>query len=217
MDKNRFLMILAAAVVLIAGYVLVTSSRNAGTGSEQSLLQSQLDEDQVADTGNQHTTDISGVDYNSVPPTSGSHFPVWAKRGVYDQVISDGHLIHSLEHGYIVISYNCSDTDNSGQQLTTMKAGLEGKMSAFTPENPPPVEAELSEEFSNDSCRALVDEMDNFLESFRRVIIVPRPGLDQSIALTAWTRILKLDSINEAQIEGFMKAYHNRGPERTVE
>lgn len=57
--------------------------------------------------GNNHVVDLTGITYNSNPPTSGPHFPVWAKGGVYDRVISDGHLIHSLEHGYIVISYDC--------------------------------------------------------------------------------------------------------------
>ena len=62
---------------------------------------------EVPDIGAEHSNDISGVSYNSNPPTSGKHFPIWAKKGIYDRVISDGYLIHSLEHGYIVISYNC--------------------------------------------------------------------------------------------------------------
>ena len=62
----------------------------------------------VPDMGRDHVTDIAGVNYNSNPPTSGPHFPVWAKRGVYDRFISDGYLIHSLEHGYIILSYDCT-------------------------------------------------------------------------------------------------------------
>src|SRR3972149_2843298 len=61
----------------------------------------------VADIGAEHLTDIAEITYNSNPPTSGSHFPIWAKPGVYDRFISAGYFIHSLEHGYIVISYNC--------------------------------------------------------------------------------------------------------------
>jgi len=63
---------------------------------------------EVPDLGAEHSSDISGITYNSNPPTSGKHFPIWAKKGIYDRVISDGYLLHSLEHGYIVISYNCS-------------------------------------------------------------------------------------------------------------
>ena len=61
----------------------------------------------VADAGREHVTDIAGVTYSSNPPTSGSHFPVWAKPGVYDRLISDGYLIHSMEHGYVIIWYDC--------------------------------------------------------------------------------------------------------------
>ena len=63
----------------------------------------------VADMGRDHVTDIAGITYSSNPPTSGPHFPVWAKKGVYDRLMSDGYLIHSLEHGYVVISYDCSN------------------------------------------------------------------------------------------------------------
>ncbi len=63
----------------------------------------------------EHITDISKVEYNSNPPTSGPHFAVWAKKGVYDQILSDGYLIHSLEHGYIVINYNCDSTSLKSQ------------------------------------------------------------------------------------------------------
>ena len=46
--------------------------------------------EKIADLGAEHVVDISQVTYNSNPPTSGNHFPVWAKRGVYGRVLSDG-------------------------------------------------------------------------------------------------------------------------------
>lgn len=68
----------------------------------------------IADLGREHVQDISQVEYNSNPPTSGAHFPVWLKAGVYKAPVSDGYQIHSLEHGYIIVSYNCekSISDN---------------------------------------------------------------------------------------------------------
>jgi hypothetical protein len=44
--------------------------------------------------------------YNSNPPTSGPHYEVPAKPGFREQPIADEHLVHSLEHGLIWISYN---------------------------------------------------------------------------------------------------------------
>lgn len=44
--------------------------------------------------------------YNSTPPTSGPHWPSVVPWAVYDSPIPDERIVHSLEHGGIVISYN---------------------------------------------------------------------------------------------------------------
>lgn len=231
--KLKYLIIGIASVLFLAflAWLFATSSSKPKPG------------ERFTDQGADHLTDISGIAYNSNPPTSGSHFPVWAKRGVYDRVLSDGHLIHSLEHGYIVISYNCQvkeqayfnlaptayaheghiheATDSSEASasgfLTKMKVGLTGDMSAFTPENAPEAEVELSEEFKTAECKQLVDQLATMLDNYQRVVIVPRINLDSRIALTAWTRLEKLNNFDEAKIKTFIEAYHNQGPEKTVE
>lgn len=63
----------------------------------------------VADMGREHVSDISGITYNSNPPTSGPHYEEWTRAGVYEEELPDGNLIHSLEHGYVIISYNCPE------------------------------------------------------------------------------------------------------------
>lgn len=45
--------------------------------------------------------------YNSNPPTSGPHYPDPARWGIYDNPLPDETLVHNLEHGGIVIEYNC--------------------------------------------------------------------------------------------------------------
>ena len=50
-----------------------------------------------------------------------------------------------------------------------------------------------------------------------RLIVVPRPNLDVPIALTAWTKLLKLETVNEDKMVDFIKEFHNRGPEKTME
>jgi hypothetical protein len=49
--------------------------------------------------------------YNSNPPTSGRHYADPAAPGFYDgdpyPSHPEGHLVHSLEHGYIIFWYNC--------------------------------------------------------------------------------------------------------------
>lgn len=68
------------------------------------------------DLGREHLSDedttavIAGTlappQYNSVPPTSGTHSPFWAQCGIYLQAIPDIVQVHSLEHGAVLIQYN---------------------------------------------------------------------------------------------------------------
>lgn len=190
----------------------------------------------VASLSRDHVTDIYGVIYNSNPPTSGPHFPVWAKPGVYDRLLSDGYLIHSMEHGYVIVWYDCSkaissflvktayahdepakESTDSGQLLMHMKVTPSGTMSWFTPQDPPGVEVELPDSFKADSCKDLVGKLSEFTKVAQRVIIAPRLNMDSPIALTAWGRIDKLDSVDGERIKAFIQAFHNRGPEQTTE
>lgn len=56
--------------------------------------------------------------YNSNPPTSGPHYAQDAEWGVYQEVLPDEQLIHSLEHGGIWISYKDIDTQTKDQLET---------------------------------------------------------------------------------------------------
>lgn len=202
------------------------------------LVNRPLPGEAVADLGRNHVTDIAGVDYNSNPPTSGPHFPVWAKPGVYDRLISDGYLIHSLEHGYIVISYDCEkpvssiqylvssayahdepakESTDSGQLLMHLKYTPKAGESWFTPQNPPEVEIALPDSFGTQSCKDLVTKLSEFTKVAERVIVVPRSGMDTPVAVTAWNRIMKLDNVDQKAIVNFIKAFENRGPEQTQE
>ena len=199
-------------------------------------LSTPLPGQEVKDDGRTHVTDIYGVKYSSNPPSSGPHFAVWAKPGVYDRLISDGYFIHSMEHGYVVIWYDwgkissgslvkqalahdepTKESTDSGQLLMHMKVTSQGDMSWFTPENPPDVEVELPESFKSDSCKSLVSQLSEFTKVAKRVIVTPRLNMETMVTLTAWGRIDKMDSVDKEKIEAFIKAYHNRGPEQTAE
>lgn len=53
--------------------------------------------------------------YKSVPPTSGTHNPQWYPAGVYDKNADITQLIHSLEHGYVIMFYNGIPQDQIDQ------------------------------------------------------------------------------------------------------
>lgn len=118
--------------------------------------------------------------YNSNPPTSGWHYSQPAEAGVYSEPIPDENLIHSMEHGYVIISYNCATLSETGC---------------------PDLVAKLTDLFNR--------------EGAWKQIVVPRPELDTTIALTAWGWIDKFNEYDEARILSFIARFRDRGPEQT--
>ncbi len=58
------------------------------------------------DEGREHIWPDHPVEYKTMPPTSGPHFPDPTAPGFYTQRPAFGYLVHSLEHGSVVIYYN---------------------------------------------------------------------------------------------------------------
>ena len=64
---------------------------------------------QHAIEGATHVAVCSYVDYHTLPPSSGNHYPYWATYMTYDQPVPEGYWVHDLEHGSIVLTYNCGE------------------------------------------------------------------------------------------------------------
>lgn len=78
----------------------------------------------VPDEGRTHVNPGAPLDFKSIPPASGSHYPVWTRSGIYPEAQSPGGWVHSLEHGYVVVLYNCpsgcpDDVEKLGQFYAT--------------------------------------------------------------------------------------------------
>ena len=73
--------------------------------------------------GSDHVDEGVRVDYNSTPPTSGEHWPRWADCGFYLESLPDERIVHNLEHGNIVVSYNFANP----AQVTELREALEGE------------------------------------------------------------------------------------------
>jgi len=57
--------------------------------------------------GNLHMLPCSPLVYGTNPPSSGNHYGNWAAYQTYNKPFLPGFWVHSLEHGTVVISYNC--------------------------------------------------------------------------------------------------------------
>jgi hypothetical protein len=73
--------------------------------------------------------DESHEPYNSDPPTSGPHYDQTVEAGVYLEQIPDEYLVHNLEHGYVIIWYDC--TALSEDECAELVAGMLNVFEAF--------------------------------------------------------------------------------------
>lgn len=58
-----------------------------------------------------------------------------------------------------------------------------------------------------EDCKELVDKLEEIVRKYDNVVLAPYPGMSGKIALTAWTRLDKLDQFNEKRILRFVEAY----------
>ena len=59
--------------------------------------------------------------YSTVPPTSGRHWGAWSDCGFYNHPLPDELLVHNLEHGNIIVSYNLA----SDAEVAELRAAVE--------------------------------------------------------------------------------------------
>ncbi|HIE65630.1 MAG: DUF3105 domain-containing protein [Nitrospira sp.] len=134
----------------------------------------------VPSLGNRHISSIRATHppYNSKPPTSGPHTHNVAKWGVYRQQIPNELQVHNLEDGGVLIQYDCKDCKDLIKQIEKLAWSYLKKSKK-----------------GGESSR------------YGHLLAAPYAGLETRIALTAWTRIDKLDDFDEARIKRFIEAY----------
>src|SRR5207237_2679272 len=96
------------------------------------------------DEGATHVVVCSTTCYQSVPPSSGTHYPVWPVYKAYDQPVPWGFLVHGLQHGSIIGGYNCPC--RCTDEVAAGKRGMAappaetsgGRRPALIPPAPPP-------------------------------------------------------------------------------
>ena len=185
----------------------------------------------MADQGREHVSPqaVASFQYNSNPPTSGPHLATWVKAGVFDTPQSEGELIHSLEHGYVIISYNCNvhlgADSKTIRQRDDKKSFLPSPVYAHEEEGSPsadltdPTVSTGSAVNETDACKTFITQLKELAEKKKlwKLIVVPRPQLDTTVALTAWSHIDKFDQFDAKRIEAFIDYYRDHGPEKTME
>lgn len=145
----------------------------------------------LVDMGRKHVPAGSLQNAEGDMATSGDHYGEWTRAGVYETPLDDGNLIHSLEHGYVIISYRCSGQSSEASQSAKLDSQCE------------------------DTKNQLVSIYEK--KGKRKLIIVPGSQMSTKITLYAWNYLLKLDQFDEEKITQFIDTHRDQGPERTME
>ena len=141
----------------------------------------------VPDEGRQHVQVGTPVTYQHQPPTSGPHYSQTGVAPVAWQTIGPIQpevWVHNLEHGGIVVLYNCpSGCDDLQKPLTTY-------VNSIVPPEPQYGEYKII--------------MSPYSEGMGT----------HKVALLAWDRIEFLDGYDQAKITQFYEAHVDQAPER---
>ena len=130
-----------------------------------------------------HVAECSDIEYSMSPPVFGDHYPVWAAYQTYDYPVPFGYLVHALEHGAIVLLYDCPE--GCAEEVAEVQA--------FIDELP-----------LDPRCSSVVQ---------RRVILAPAAGIGARWTAAAWGYSLRADCFDRAIFQRFYDERHGRGRE----
>lgn len=127
--RSRLTLLLAAggAVAVIGAIVAGVLLFGSGSGSDVAQKVREAGgtfreveaRDNLRPGTSRHLTSLpKGFKYNTNPPTSGPHNPVWILWGMYDEPVDRLRSVHNLEHGGIVIQYGPKVPKGTVQSLS---------------------------------------------------------------------------------------------------
>jgi hypothetical protein len=132
-----------------------------------------------------HQDPCHAIPYPFIPPSSGDHYSIWADYLTYTSPVPWGFLVHSMEHGAVVLAYDPSSP--AAAQIQTAFAAI------ITAHGIDPV------------CRD---------ESWpSRIIVVPAHDLHTPIAAAAWEHTYEATCLDMPSLSAFVEAHYAQAPE----
>ena len=132
-----------------------------------------------------HVADGTVVVYGSNPPSSGPHYNSWANFQEFTHPVEDGNLVHSMEHGAVLLLYSCAP----GAECDALVAALRAVRDAV-PADP--------------LCDPAIRT---------RVILAPRAANDVAVAAAAWGHVYRADCVDAVSLSSFINDHYAKGPE----
>lgn len=132
---------------------------------------------------------IEHFKYTSNPPTSGAHREIFSTSFINDKSLPKYIQVHLLEHGNILLQYNCFSCPDVVADLTAIAHKFDDRLIPFG------------------QAAAAPADVQNAEEQGQAVIVAPYDAMNAKIAVTAWTRLEVLDRVDQTAIYDFINAY----------
>ena len=106
-------MVRRVLILALLGGVIPACGGGGGSGGGSSVANGTVAFSDAAietfpNEGNTHVPVGTVVAYQTDPPTSGNHYPDPQPGGFYTSPVASGFLVHSMEHGGVIIYYDAS-------------------------------------------------------------------------------------------------------------
>ncbi len=137
-----------------------------------------------------HVAFGTDVTYNSNPPSSGPHYPIWAAYQSFAKAVDRRYYVHDLEHGALVFVYKCDKPDGC-----------------------PEIASELQKAADAIPNDALCDGTGVRV----RAVITPDPLLDVPIAAASWGWTYKAQCLDLPTLKDFAVKHYGQGTETSCE
>ncbi len=131
-----------------------------------------------------HVPEGTAIEYCTNPPSGGDHYPIWAAFQEYDKPVEWPYLVHSMEHGAIVLLYKCD-----------------------------PACPEIVDVLRKVRDEAAADPICDGQPTPKRIIIAPSPTIPTKVAAAAWGAAYTADCADQPTLAAFVRDYYAKGPE----
>ena len=149
----------------------------------------------IPEMAHTHVDPPTQIQYNHNPPTSGCHYNLGFGKspitpGVYTQHVDAPYWVHNLEHGYIIVFYNCP----SGCAADFQKLR---EWFAKQPVDP--------------ALQAVAQQQSGFTP-YPKILVLPW-SFDHKFAAVSWDYYDPMDSLDLTEIDAFVANHIDHGPE----
>jgi len=192
------MVILGVLVVLAIGLAVYVTQLGGGGGGDPDGIEAETlnstgdtqllsDVEQFPSEGRDHVSDGAAISYNRTPPLSGTHYNDWSGGGYFSEPVAYGNLVHSLEHGAVVVYYAPGALEQSGGD----------------------------DETAEESLREYVTTHDGRWRHVI-VVPNPEDDPQAEFVVTAWRHRLYMDSYDDRTVYAFLSEHLGRGPENPI-